>query len=250
MQILIIEDEPLAAENLELIIKEIEPQAEILYKAQTIRQAVAWLQKNTAELIFCDIQLADGMSFQIFEQVEINTPIIFTTAYDQYAIKAFKLNSIDYLLKPINVTDMAISIKKYKQFSQQQTSNINITALLNTIKGKPTYQNRYMVYVGKKIRSIKTTEIAYFYVREGAVFIATFEGKHFDNDMSLDKIETQLDPDLFFKINRQFIINVNAIESMETVSKSRIKIDLKPKIDLDATVSYNNMQNFKKWLNK
>jgi two-component system, LytTR family, response regulator LytT len=249
MKILIVEDEKLAADNLEKLIVLAEPTVQILAKLESVRDTVKWLTANTADLIFLDIQLSDGISFKIFELVKVSIPVIFTTAYDQYAIRAFKVNSVDYLLKPIGQEDVAKALEKYKRVFQTAVVP-DFQQLLSSIKNTVNYQNRIIVYVGDKIKSLKTEEVAYFYIREKGTFLCTFDNRHYDVDYTLDRLEEILDPSLFFRINRQFIVNIEAIENMHMVSKSRIKVELKPKPDDDAIVSYNNMQEFKQWLNR
>ena len=248
MNILIIEDEKIAADNLAVLLKSIEPNIHIMAQIESVRDAINWLTYNNADLIFCDIQLSDGISFTIFEKTTINTPIIFTTAYDQYAIRAFKVNSIDYLLKPIDQQELKNAINKYK--SLQSHKGIDIQALISTLNNKTQYQERFMVYAGQKIKTIKTSEIAYHFIANGNVFAKTTDGMTYDLDYTLDKLEEILNPKFFFRINRQMIINIEAISSMYSASKSRIKLELKPSFNEDVFVSFNNMQNFKQWLNK
>jgi len=250
MQVVIIEDEKLAAENLELLMKQLEPDFQVMAKIETVRQAVNWLQNNTADLLFVDIMLADGNSFQIFEKVKVNIPVIFTTAYDQFAIKAFKLNSIGYLLKPINQKDLAEVINKYKELQSSQTSLQNIDKLIQMLHKPVEYQNRFIVYAGNKIKTVKITEIAYFQSKEGNTFLGTFDKHFYDFKYSLDQLENLLDPAVFFRINRQFIINIEAIEQMHVVSKSRIKLELKAQPDEETIVSVQHVPAFRTWLNK
>ncbi len=248
MRVLIIEDEKIAADNLEKILISIDSDIQVIDKIESVRNAVKWLSKNFCDLIFLDVQLSDGISFKIFEHLEIKTPVIFTTAFDQYAIKAFKLNSIDYLLKPIEVDQLRLSLTKYK--NMQEGKNFNIKALIDTLNKKIEYQSRFMVYSGNKIHSVKVKDIAYFYLREGSVFFCTSEGKQYDLDYTLDKLHQILNPDFYFRINRQFIVNIESIDQMHLMSKSRLKLDLKPKCDIEAIVSFNKSHDFKKWLNK
>jgi DNA-binding LytR/AlgR family response regulator len=249
MKAIIIEDEKLAAENLEALIQKVDNNIEIIARIESVRNAVKWLSSNTCDLIFLDIQLSDGNSFSIFEQIEVKTPVIFTTAYDQYAIKAFKQNSIDYLLKPINKEELLKSISKYKELSVSGAQP-DLKLLLESLKQPTTYQERFLVSAGMKLRTIKSKEVAYFYVKENAVFLCSKENKHYDIDFTLDKLEKILDPNIFFRINRQFIVNIDSIENMVTVSKSRLQLNLNPKADEDVVVSVNNVHNFRIWLNR
>lgn len=250
MNILIIEDEALAANKLESMLIEIDPSINILAKLGSIKESVNWLFHNTADLIFLDIQLSDGISFSIFEQVSINTPVIFTTAFDQYAIKAFQVNSISYLLKPIRKTDLIESLKKYKTL--KTAFGIDFDMLLANIQGKePDYKKRFLIQTGEKIRKIEVSEIAYFHVLEKGVYLRTFQGNSYALEYTLDKLETLLNPLTFFRINRKYIVNMDSIANMVAYSRGRVKLDLKPTADdeLDTVVSIDRSVEFKKWLN-
>ena len=250
MNVLIIEDEKLAANNLEKMLHQIDKNINVQCKIDSIEESVKWLNNNTVDLIFLDIHLADGLCFKIFEQIKIKTPIIFTTAYDQYAIKAFKVNSIDYLLKPIEIQELEQSLEKFKELNQaQKTKSIDFERLINFYNKKIEYQQRFIVRYAQKIKSIKTDDIVYFYVNNENVFLCTKDNSNYSVDYSLDKLGNILNPKDFFRINRQFIVNISSIENMYSLSKSRIKIELKPKPDFETIVSYNRMSDFRKWLN-
>lgn len=249
MRTVIIEDEKLAADNLELMLHSIDEGIQILAKIESVRNAVKWLSSNSCDLILLDIQLSDGNSFSIFDQIDVKTPVIFITAYDQYAIRAFKHNSIDYLLKPVNKDDLSLSLQKFQEFYQNRQLP-DFKSLLDTIRNPVSYQERFLVSAGQKLRTIKTSEIAYFYVQNKYVFLCTKEDKHYDINYTLEKLEEMLDPKSFFRINRQYIINIEVIENMYTVSKSRLKLDIKPKPAEEIIVSVNNIQEFKIWLNR
>lgn len=250
LNVLIIEDEALAAERLESLIREIDPEIHILAKLPSVREAVKWLSFNQADLIFLDIQLSDGLSFSIFDQLSINTPVIFTTAYDQYAIKAFQLNSIAYLLKPIRRNELQDSLQKYQ--SLKSAFSIDFERLLATIQGKkPEYKKRFLIQTGDKIRKIETSDIAWLYAQDKCVFIRTFQNQTLPADSSLDNLEQLLDPAQFFRINRKYLVNMDAIANMVAWSRGRIKLELKPKTDdeFDSVVSIDRSSDFKKWLN-
>ncbi len=250
MKILIIEDESLAADKLELMIREINPDIRIMAKLGSVKESVKWLLQNSVDLIFLDIQLSDGISFSIFDQVAISTPIIFTTAYDQYAIKAFQVNSISYLLKPIRKSDLAESLQKYQAL--KSAFSIDFEMLMANIQGKePDFKKRFLIQLGEKIRKIETSEIAYFYVLGKGVYLRTFLGKSYSVEYTLDRLETMLNPAAFFRINRKYLVNMDSIASMVAYSRGRVKIDLKPKADdeLDTVVSIDRSPDFKKWLN-
>ena len=250
MNVLIIEDEVFAAEKLEQMLLDINPAIQVLAKLGSINESVKWLMNNTADLIFLDIQLSDGISFSIFEQVTINTPIIFTTAYDQYAIKAFRLNSISYLLKPIRKEDLEESLQKYQ--SLKSAFSIDFELLLANIQGRePEYKKRFLIQIGEKIRKIEITETAYFYVLDKGVYLKSFDGKSYPVEYTLDKLESLLNPELFFRINRKFLVNMESISKMVAYSRGRVKMELKPKPedDFDTIVSIDRSSDFKKWLN-
>lgn len=249
MDVLIIEDEELAARNLEKQLKKIVPDVNVLSKIDSIRGAVSWLSVNRADLIFLDIHLSDGLSFSIFEQIEVDTPIIFTTAYDQYTLKAFKVHSIDYLLKPIDLKELKHSVEKYQKIINQGAKG-DLQALLESFKPQKEFQKRFVVHAGQKIKMIKTEEVAWFNGSDKGTFLNTFTNKSYDIDFSLDKLEEIIDPEKFFRINRNYIINIEAIEEMYTLAKSRIKVELKPKPTDETLVSFNRMSSFRKWLNK
>ena len=248
--VLIIEDELLAADYLEGLIREVDGGFEVKAKLGSVKESVDWLEKNMADLIFMDIQLSDGLSFSIFDQVSVSTPIIVTTAYDQYAIKAFDLNSVDYLLKPIRKTDLADSLKKLK--SLKAAYSIDFENLLSAIQGnKTSYRKRFLIRVADKYNSIEAEDIAYFYVSEKGGFLKRYNGYSYPIDISLGALEGMLDPACFFRINRKYMISRNAIVSLTSWSRNRIKVSLKPPVEdeSEVIVSIYNVADFKKWLN-
>lgn len=250
MNVLIIEDESLAADKLEHMLKELDQDINILAKLGSIKESAKWLFQHTADLIFLDIQLSDGISFSIFEQITINTPVIFTTAFDQYAIKAFQINSISYLLKPIRKSDLAESLKKYKTL--KSAFSIDFEMLLANIQGRePDYKKRFLLQIGEKIKKIEVSEIAYFYVLDKGVYLRTDQGNSYSVEYTLEKLETILNPSFFFRINRKYMINMDSISNMTAYSRGRIKLELKPKADeeLDTIVSIDRSAEFKKWMN-
>jgi len=229
---------------------DIDPDIQVMAKTGTITESAKWLLNNQADLIFLDIQLSDGISFSIFDQVSINTPVIFTTAYDQYAIKAFRLNSIAYLLKPIRRRELEDSLQKFKNLKSAFT--INFKSLLEGIKGqKQDYKKRFLIQIGDKIKKIETSEIAWFKAVEKNVFLKTFQQRSMAIDYSLDALENLLDPDQFFRINRKYYVNMDAIESMTAFPRGRVKLKLNPPADdeMETIVSIERASNFKKWLN-
>jgi two-component system, LytTR family, response regulator LytT len=250
MYILLIEDEEPAAKRLQKLILEINPSAQVSENIVSVTSAVKWLQQNNMpNLIISDVQLADGLSFEIFKTIEVTCPIIFTTAYDQYAIEAFKVNSIDYLLKPIKKEELKNAIEKFKKI-QQASTPINIKQLLQTIGQAPTtdYKKRFIVKYGEHIKTINVEDVAFFYTEDKINFLTTKENRRFTVDYNLDALENILDPVTFFRINRQYIINIQSIAEMFTYSKSRVLIKLNPPAKHETVVSTERSGDFKSWL--
>lgn len=248
MKILILEDELTAGRRLQSIVKKLEPSAEILDVLDSVESAVAWFKNHPMpQLIFMDIQLADGLSFEIFNQVTITAPVIFTTAYDEYTLKAFKVNSIDYLLKPIKAEEVGQSLKKFRELNQSSLA-IDYQKLALALEGTTERQQRIVVKYGQNIEAIDLSRAAYFYTEEKVVFMVTLGGKRFALDYSLEELAQLLDPKRFFRINRQFVVGIDAIDKMYQYSKSRVKLILKPPTSTDTIVSTDRSGKFKKWL--
>ncbi|GAB2530707.1 LytR/AlgR family response regulator transcription factor [Rufibacter soli] len=259
MNILLIEDEYLASEKLEAQLLRYDPRIRILTTIDSIRNAVKWFETNPApDLAFLDIHLSDGNSFEIFQKVEVKCPIIFTTAYDEYAVKAFKVNSIDYLLKPISNEDLAAAMDKFKALHQSKPAAAGldmeqIMALLNrnrTTVETHHYKNRFLVKSGQKIRSIPTEEIAYFYAEDKIVFLITTGGQRFITDFTLDTLQELLDPEQFSRLNRQFIAHIHSIDEIHPYLKGRLKVYVKPATDKEIIISNERAAAFKEWLGK
>ncbi|MEM8968028.1 MAG: LytTR family DNA-binding domain-containing protein [Bacteroidota bacterium] len=256
MDILIIEDEKAAAKRLSVLVQQLLPQAEIIAQLDSVKRSVAWWQSNPApDLVFMDIQLADGLSFEIFKQVSITAPVIFTTAYDQYAIQAFKVNSIDYLLKPIDEEELEIALDKYRSYHQQSSSSPaspDLSQLQQALQmlQKPTYKNRFVVKVGEHLNAIPTENILYFFSQAKATYLQTISGKHFIIDYSLEQVEEMVDPTHFFRISRKYMISFPAIDDIITYSSSRLKLHLKHSDDSDVLVSRDRVADFKEWLDR
>ncbi len=251
MKVLIIEDENAAARRLEKLLTELDSAILVLEKLDTVEMAVTWLQSNPQpDLIFLDIHLADGSSFDIFEHVSITCPVIFTTAYDEYALQAFKVNAVDYLLKPIKNSELASALEKYKQVFGA-AKNADYSSLLDSLRRQEgaNHLRRMLIRFGSAIKLVDMTDAAYFYTKDKITFLVVRStGKRFPVDYPLDKLAIMLDPGTFFRINRQFIVNVAAIKEMHPYSKSRVKVDLDPPIDLETIVSTERSAEFKKWL--
>ncbi|MFI5172295.1 MAG: LytR/AlgR family response regulator transcription factor [Chitinophagales bacterium] len=249
VNVVIIEDEKIASDYLERLIKEFDPAIQIIKKLDSVEASVKWLAINSADLLFLDVHLADDTSFAIFEQLHLNIPVIFTTAYDQYAIKAFKLNSIDYLLKPIDKAELHAALRKFQ--SQRSNIAIDFTDIIAQVSRRQNnFQHRFLVSTGQKLKSIQSENVAYFFSEQKLTFLIDVEGKQYIVDSSLDKLEPLLDPEKFFRINRQFIISYPSIKSMVNYSKSRVKIELIPSSTKETIVSVERSSDFKNWLNR
>lgn len=248
MNIVIIEDEKIAAERLYIALKKIEDAVHLLAQPDSIASSIHFFNTNKEpiDLLFCDIQLSDGLSFEIFTKLDIKIPVIFTTAYDEYALKAFKLASVDYLLKPIKLEELKTAIEKYKTHFQKETVN-STTHLLHDTYQK-IQQKRLLIRYGQTIKAIDLMEAAYFYTKQKTSFMCLKNGVELPIDETLDEMERILDSKIFFRINRQFIINFDAIESMFTSTKSRVKIILNPLNDEETIVSAERASAFKEWL--
>ncbi|HZV43864.1 MAG TPA: LytTR family DNA-binding domain-containing protein [Saprospiraceae bacterium] len=248
MKILIIEDEQAAVRRLQKLLSEIDGSNEVIGALGTIESAVHWLSENPApDLILMDIHLADGSSFEIFEKTEIMSPIIFATAYDEYALKAFKVNAIDYLLKPIKAVELEQAIQKVAKTSRKPDSGDSLLQKL-TEAGFIKKNRRVLVRMGQAIKLVDLDQVSFFYSKDKISFAVMPGNKRYPLDQSLDQIEHDLDPTRFFRINRQFIVKMDAIEEMIAYSKSRVKLKLNPPAEEDAIVSKERSPDFKKWL--
>jgi two-component system, LytTR family, response regulator LytT len=251
LRILLIEDEDPAARRLQKMILEIEPAAVMPDNIVSVASGIDWFAANPMpDLIFSDIQLSDGLSFEIFKEMGITCPVIFTTAYDQYAIEAFKVNSIDYLLKPIKKEELESAFKKFRKLSGTGSNALNIDKLLQTLQPalRPEYKKRFVVKYGEHIKTINIEEVVYFYTEDKINFLCTKDGRRFVIDFNLDALDSMLDPKVFFRINRQYIIAIYAIGDMLSYSKSRVLIKLNPPAKHETIVSTERSADFKHWL--
>ena len=251
INIIILEDEAQTARRLQRMIGEYDPEIKIVAILESIQESLEWLKDHPVpDLAFFDIQLADGESFTLFEKTDIRFPVIFTTAYDQYAIKAFKVNSIDYLLKPVNKEDLENALDKYARLHKATvTPQVDYSKLVEMIAGKEkAWLSRMMIRLGATIKSIEIEDIAYFYIEERIAFAVMKDGTRYPLDQSLEKLEPQLDPKRFFRINRQFLISFDSINKMYMYSKARIKVTLKPPSDIEAISSAERSPLFRDWL--
>ena len=248
MNVLIVEDEELAAKRLTKMLSALNSEIKVIGNLDTVQDTVSWLtNEENPDLIFLDIQLADGLSFEIFELTEVSTPIIFTTAYDQYALNAFKVNSIDYLLKPLTTEDLAAALKKFDQRTGVNTLESNqIEALIKSLSVQ--HKNRFLIKVGEHIRSIATSDIGYFFSRDKATYCMTTDGKNYLLDYSLEQLAPMVNPEKFFRINRAYMVSFEAIQDIISYTNSRLKLVLDHSTDSDIIVSRERVQTFKKWL--
>ena len=250
MEILIVEDESLAAQKLCNLLKQVDHDFKIIDILETVEESINWFNNNThPDLIFMDIQLNDGVCFEIFESVNISKPIIFTTAYDEYAINAFKVNRVDYLLKPIKFEDLKRAISKFNSIYNQTNYDIELRDIIKQFK--KNYKERFFVKVGNHFKSILCTEIFGFYILEKSTFIFTSEGRSLSIDFSLEQLEKLIDPNLFYRISRSFIVNINAIKDIISYSTSRLELKVKNwDENLNIVVSRDRVAKFKKWIDR
>jgi DNA-binding LytR/AlgR family response regulator len=254
MKVLIIEDEKLAADRLASLVRQYDGAIEVLGKVPSVRKAVETINHQyRPDLIFMDIQLADGLSFEIFEQTTIACPVIFTTAYDEYAIRAFKVNSVDYLLKPIDAEELAVAIDKFRRLSPlaapgAAAPNLALLEQALQLLGQQPYKNRFLIKVGEHLRYVPTDTIDFFFSMEKATFLQTRDNKRFVVDYPLDQLEKVCDPRLFFRINRAYLVSLPAIQDIVSYSSSRLKTVLRNSPEPDVVVSRDKVQAFRDWL--
>jgi DNA-binding LytR/AlgR family response regulator len=253
MKVLIIEDEKPAADKLELLLKRYDPDIEIIQRLDSVAGSVEWFGRNaqTADLVFMDIRLTDGISFEIFKQVRISKPVIFTTAYNEYALEAFRVNSIDYLLKPVSYDDLFRSMNKLSSLRENLISGNQRIELEELAKVLDQYQHiykqRFMVKVGDHIRSIPVEQVILFYADGRVVYILTGQGREYIVDFKMEELEEVLDPEQFFRINRTFTLHIDRIKDVIIHSNSRLKIVLHHAFDKELIVSREKVNPFKMW---
>ncbi|MEM9023786.1 MAG: LytTR family DNA-binding domain-containing protein [Bacteroidota bacterium] len=252
MDVLIIEDEAPAFRRLQQLLTELDAGIRIVEVIDSVRDAVAWLNTHPMpDLIFMDIQLADGVSFSIFDQVTISRPVIFTTAYDEYTLQAFKVNSIDYLLKPLSREDLERSLAKLadmkRAFSDEPAQNIK--DLLQTLQPESsTHRSRFLVKQGQRLVSIPVEDIAYFFARDGLIFLRTVKDNKYLVDFTLDDLAQELDPKEFFRLNRQVMASYRCIKDVHYYFKGKLKVELTPAFSEEVIISREKAPAVKKWL--
>jgi DNA-binding LytR/AlgR family response regulator len=247
MKCLIVEDEKVAAERLKQMINSYDTSIEILAVTQSITKSVEWFNAHPEpDLVFMDIQLSDGLSFEIFEQIESKFPVIFTTAYDEYALRAFKHNSIDYLLKPITPEELKTAVDKYRKQKSAAYPQHVFDSMLQSMTQK--YKSKFLIKVGEHLRVIPVTDIQCFYSMEKAVFLQNRQGRDYAVNYSLDQLEELLDPGKFYRVNRKYIIAFNSIKDIISYSNSRLQLRLETNNSDDLIVSRERVQKFRQWL--
>ncbi len=247
MKVLIIEDEAAAVNRMRKMLVEIDPTIEVIAYVPTVSGSVQWFTDNDApDLAFFDVQLADGDSFEIFQQIDVPCPVIFTTAYDEYAVRAFRVNAIDYLLKPIKKDELAAAVKKVSAGAPVRDHS--------ALAGRPdtdkpaAYIKRFLIRYGDHFKLVEPSQIAYIHSMQKNTFIRTKEGRDLPLEESLDRLEPQLDPEKFFRLNRQLLVHIQSIKELLAYSKSRVKVMLDPSYGDDAIVSSERSAEFKRWL--
>lgn len=252
MNVVIIEDEHLTAERISTLLSEIDPGIEVISIIDSVKRSVEWFSSNEQpDLVFMDIQLADGLSFDVFDAVKIEAPVIFITAFQEYAIKAFKVNSVDYLLKPVSEEDLRIALAKFKRYFNQELAVPAIGGdLLRNIRdmiSKP-YKSRFMVRVGDHIKTLEVEDILYFYSLQKGTYLHSSDNRNYVIDYTLGRLEEMLDPLLFHRINRKYLISHRAITDLITLSSSKMKVKLLHSDDDDIYISRERVATIKEWL--
>ena len=259
MKVLIVEDEDLAVKKITKTLALVDPEAEVVGVTDSILSTVEWIEENKApDLILMDIELSDGQSFEIFNRVKIQSPVIFTTSYDEYALKAFKVNSVDYLLKPIQKEDLAAALQKLgsmRDLYQQSApaAPVSIDSLVQELQKKlqpKEYRKRFLVRHAQKLVSIDTEEIAYFFSDGRLNFFKTYDNRKFVVDYTMDELEEMLDPQMYFRISRSFFISIESVDQIHDYFGNRLLLQLKPAVDKESIVSREKVTDFKKWMGK
>ena len=258
MKILIVEDEDLAVKKLKKTLLSVDESATVVGETDSIKSTIGWLENNSApDLILMDIELADGQSFEIFNHVQVKSPVIFITSYDEYALKAFKVNSVDYLLKPVQKEDLQAALEKYRTmknlYKTEAEPSISIDVLVKELQQKlqtKDYRKRFLVKHGQKLVSVEVDEIAYFFSDGRLNFFKTNDNRKFVVDYTMDELNEMLDPDRFFRISRSFFISVNSVAQIHDYFGNRLILHLKPETDKEAIVSREKVTDFKTWLGK
>jgi DNA-binding LytR/AlgR family response regulator len=255
MKVLIIEDEPISSEKIVNYLYRYDQSIEVVARLDSVESSIQWFRENDhPDLVFIDIYLSDGICFSIFDEVDVRAPVIFTTAHDSYALRAFELNSIDYLLKPIKYEALSNALKKYSQMAGEiylKDISARMIRLLESLNlGEEQYKSRFLVKSRNKIRYIDTKQIAYFYAESKLTFLVTEGNDKFIIDNSLNIVQNQLDPKYFFRVNRKFLIHIKSLKTIHPFFKGRLKIELDPPFQEEILISSEKAQLFKEWLDQ
>lgn len=259
MKVFIVEDERLGLDRLIKLLQEVDPGIEVIGYVETVKSAVWWLKNNEhPDIIFMDIELADGQCFEIFNQVQVKSPIIFTTSYDEYAMQAFKVNSVDYLLKPVRKEDLIESLNKYRNFKSAFSSEAgfaeNINKLINglqVMQQNKEYRRRFLVRQGQKLLSIEIEDVAWFMADGKVCFLKTWRNQRYIVDYTLEQLSELVDPNDFFRINRSYLVHYKSINSVSPYFNGKLKLQITPASELnDLVVSRERANDFKRWLGK
>src|SRR6476660_3379736 len=259
MKIFIVEDEELAVKKLRKTLQQVDETAEVVGEADSIKSAVEWMENNhDPDLILMDIELADGQSFEIFNLTQVKSPVIFITSYDEYALKAFKVNSVDYLLKPVEKEDLETALGKYRDMkkmyaAEPKQSSLDFDGLVKELQQKlqlKEYRKRFLVKHAQKLVSVEIDEIAYFFSDGRLNFFKTFDNRKFVVDYTMDELEEMLDPERYFRISRSFYVSINSIDQIHDYFGNRLLLHLKPEVDKEAIISRERVTEFKNWMGK
>jgi two-component system, LytTR family, response regulator LytT len=260
MKILIVEDEDLAVKKIQKTLSAVDSEVVVTGITDSIKSTVEWLQQHPQpDLILMDIELADGQSFEIFNLVDVKSPVVFTTSYDEYALKAFKVNSIDYLLKPVQKDELQAALNKYKKMKDSysaetsEKTDVSLDSLVKELQRKlqpKEFRKRFLVKHAQKLVSIEIDEIAYFFSDGRLNFFKTTDNRKFVVDYTMDELEDMLDPEQYFRVSRSFYVSVNCIEKIDDYFGNRLILQLKPAVDKEALVSREKVTDFKKWMGK
>lgn len=258
MKVFIVEDEELAVKKLRKTLESVDNTAQVVGVADSIRSSVDWLQNNPApDLILMDIELCDGQSFEIFDKVDVKSTVIFTTSYDEYALKAFKVNSVDYLLKPVQKEDLQAALTKLQNmkamYAGQEGAALNVDNLVRELQSKlqpKEFRKRFLVKHAQKLVSVDVDEIAYFYSDGRLNFFKTYDNRKFVVDYTMDELEEMLDPKRYFRVSRSFYVSIDSIDQIHDYFGNRLLLHLKPAVDKEAIVSREKVTDFKLWMGK
>jgi two-component system response regulator LytT len=257
MKILIVEDEELSVRKLRGLLQEVRPEAEVLADLDSIETTAAWLNNNpTPDIILMDIELVDGQSFEIFDRTTVKCPVIFITSYDEYAIQAFKVNSVAYLLKPIEKEDIAAAFEKFemvKEFYSTNAPGFSINTLVEELQARlqpKTFRKRFLTKYGNKLLTVETHDIAYFFVEGRVVHLRTYDNRKIVLDYTLEELEQMLEPEEYFRINRSYLIALKSVQKIDEYFGQRLILQLKPPTNEQVIVSREKVSAFKNWMGK